>query len=118
MYPQARRASAERAQELRKEAGRWLRELRMKRGLSQRGLAQKVRVEYYAFVAQLEAGRGRIPPDRYLLWAAALGVEPRKFVGTLMSLYDPVTYNIAFGPGESPSNLREDAGRQRPTGLG
>ena len=50
---------------LRKEAGRWLRELREKRGLSQRELADKVGAEIYTLIAQLEHGRGRIPPDRY-----------------------------------------------------
>ncbi len=67
--------------------------------MSQRDLAQKVGAEYYTFISQLEHGRGRIPPDRYLLWADALGVEPREFVRGLMAYYDPVTYNIIFGRG-------------------
>jgi len=82
---------------LRQEAGRWLRELREKRGLSQRELARKVGTENYTFISQLEHGRGRIPPDRYLIWARALAVEPREFVHGLMSYYDPVTYDIIFG---------------------
>src|SRR5262249_19194658 len=82
--------------ELRREAGRWLRELREAQGLSQRGLADLVGAEYYTFVSQLESGRGRIPPDRYLVWARALGLEPRPFVCTLMRYYDPVTYAILF----------------------
>jgi len=69
-------AQREREQLLRKEAGRWLRELREKRGLSQRELADKVGAEVYTIIAQLEHGRGRIPPDRYLVWAAALEIEP------------------------------------------
>ena len=64
------------AQLLRKEAGRWLRELREKRGLSQRELADKVGAEVYTLISQLEDGRGRIPPDRYLVWAEALEIEP------------------------------------------
>jgi transcriptional regulator with XRE-family HTH domain len=64
------------AQVLRKEAGRWLRELREKRGLSQRELAEKVGAEVYTLISQLEHGRGRIPPDRYLVWAEVLGIEP------------------------------------------
>jgi transcriptional regulator with XRE-family HTH domain len=89
---------ARRTQTLRQEGGRWLRELREKRGLSQRELAKKVGAEYYTLVSQLEHGRGRIPPDRYLIWADALGVEPRTLVGGLMAYYDPVTYAIVFGP--------------------
>ena len=52
--------------------------------------------EYYTFISQLETGRGRIPPDRYLIWAHALGIDKREFVRTLMSYYDPVTYGILF----------------------
>ena len=97
MYTHPQRRSSKLTQELRSKAGSWLRELREKRGLSQRELAQKVGAEYYTFISQLEHGRGRIPPDRYLVWAHALGVDPREFVQGLMSYYDPVTYNIIFG---------------------
>lgn len=82
---------------MRRKAGRWLRLLRERRGLSQRDLAKKVGAEYYTFISQLEHGRGRIPPDRYLVWADALGVEPRELVLGLMPYYDPVTYNVIFG---------------------
>lgn len=97
MYTHPQRRSTKQTQELRSQAGSWLRELREKRGLSQRDLAERVGAEYYTFISQLENGRGRIPPDRYLVWAEALGVQPREFVRTLMSYYDPVTYDIIFG---------------------
>src|SRR5262244_161881 len=97
MYSHPQRRTARLTQKLRAQAGCWLRELRETRGLSQRELAQKVGAEYYTFISQLEHGRGRIPPDRYLLWADALGVNPREFVRGLMSFYDPMTYNIIFG---------------------
>jgi len=71
-----RLAQKQREQLLRKETGRWLRELREKRGLSQRELADKVGAEVYTLISQLEHGRGRIPPDRYLVWAQALEIEP------------------------------------------
>jgi transcriptional regulator with XRE-family HTH domain len=70
-----------------REAGRWLRELRAKRGLTQRELARLVGAEYYTIISQLEAGRGRVPPDRYLAWAEAVGVEPRQFAHKLMWYY-------------------------------
>lgn len=91
------RRSATLTRKLRAQAGCWLRELRERRGLSQRELAEKVGAEYYTFISQLETGRGRIPPDRYLAWAHALGVEPREFVRELMYYYDPMTYSIVFG---------------------
>lgn len=96
MYSNPQKLSSSEVLELRRAAGRWLKELRESRGLSQRNLAVRVGAEYYTFVSQLEAGRGRIPPDRYLSWAEALGVEPRTFVRTLLQYYDPVTYQILF----------------------
>src|SRR5499425_1749196 len=96
IYTHPQRRPHERMRKLRKQAGAWLRELRERRGLSQRELAARVGAEYYTFISQLETGRGRIPPDRYLIWAHALGIDKREFVRTLMSFYDPVTYGILF----------------------
>jgi len=114
MYSHPQRRSAKLTQKLRVQAGSWLRELREKRGLSQRDLAQKVGAEYYTFISQLENGRGRIPPDRYLAWAKALGVEPREFVRELMSYYDPMTYSIIFGSKRRPEGPALSAGRSAP----
>jgi transcriptional regulator with XRE-family HTH domain len=99
MYTHPQRRSAKLTQQLRNQAGEWLRELREHRGLSQRQLAHKVGTEYHTFISQVENGRGRIPPDGYLVWANALGIEPREFARALMSYYDPATYNIIFGDG-------------------
>ena len=100
MYTHAQHLSKPGVQELRRSAGLWLKELREKRGLSQRQFANLVGAEHYTFISQLETGRGRIPPDRYRQWATALGVEPAEFVRTLMKSYDPVTYGILFGSQE------------------
>lgn len=96
MYSNPQRRAEARTQELRKEAGKWLRDLREQRSLSQRQLAQLVGVEYYTFISQLETGRGRIPPDKYRAWAAALDVPARDFVKRLFRYYDPLTYEILF----------------------
>jgi transcriptional regulator with XRE-family HTH domain len=108
MYTRIRRRSAK-LTKLRNRAGCWLRDLREKRGLSQRELARKVSAEYHTFISQLENGRARIPPDRYLVWAEALGIEPREFVRGLMSYYDPVTYDIIFAGGSFVSFLPQPA---------
>jgi len=112
MYSHPQRLSTKATKDLRNQAGRWLRELRENCGLSQRQLAAKVGAEYYTFISQLETGRGRIPPDRYLVWATALEVDPQEFVRTLMAYYDPVTYGILFGTrSEKPkASLRRVAG--------
>ena len=94
MYSSQQKISSTEVVELRKEAGLWLKELREKRGLSQRQMAEKVGGNYYTFISQLESGRGRIPPDRYLVWAEVLDIQPELFVRNLLRYYDPVTYSI------------------------
>jgi transcriptional regulator with XRE-family HTH domain len=86
--------------ELRRAGGRWLRELRETASLTQAELAQRLGMQVYTFISQLENGRGRIPPDRYEAWALALGVEVRDFVRQILSYYDPVTFEILFAPAE------------------
>ena len=87
--------SAIQREELRGAAGRWLRALRQQRGLSQRGLARKVGAKF-TFISQIENGRCRMPPHRYLIWAEALEVDPREFVQEMLAYYDPVTYSTIF----------------------
>ena len=100
MYSHPQQGAGQEAQRLRQQAGQWLRDLRKGRNLSQRDLARLVHVEYYTFISQIEAGKGRIPPDRYTVWAEALGVAPREFVKTILRYYDPVTYEILFSNAE------------------
>jgi len=97
MYGNPQRRTAPDVQDLRREGGRWLKDLREAAGLSQRQLANEVGADYYTFISQLETGRGRIPPDRYLDWAAALKVSEKAFVTNLLRYYDPITYGILFG---------------------
>ncbi len=86
--------------ELRKKAGIWLRNRRCELGLSQRELACRVNMEYYTFISQIEAGRGRVPSDRLRDWAEALEMEPREFAINLMKYYDPLTFDMIFGASE------------------
>lgn len=105
MYAHQTKLGSEDVKKLRREGGRYIRELREAAGLSQRQLASLIGVEFYTFVSQIETGRGRIPPDSYLIWAKALGVEPRSFVRALMRFYDPMTYAIMFDDdGGSPAS--------------
>ena len=97
MYVHNQKTSETDVQARRRAGGQWLRELRMRRGLSQRELAAAVGAEYYTFISQLENGRGRIPPDRYHLWAEALDVPVWNLVFNIMRFYDPVTFEILFG---------------------
>ena len=87
-------------QRLRKEGGAWLRHRRETVGLSQRELAECVEVGYYTFVSQIEAGRGRIPAERYRIWADALKMDGKEFVRNIMAFYEPTTYQILFSDEE------------------
>jgi transcriptional regulator with XRE-family HTH domain len=97
MYSNQQKRSDNQVQALRKEAGRWLQHLRVEAGLSQREMAKLIGAEYYTFISQLECGRGRIPPDKYDVWAKALNISQRLFVFNLMRFYDPVTFKALFG---------------------
>ncbi|MGQ3674126.1 helix-turn-helix domain-containing protein [Xanthobacter sp. TB0139] len=96
MIGNSQRRLSDDALELRREAGRWLKQRREELGLSQRELASLVGTEYYTFISQLEAGRGRIPPERYRAWATALEMNPREFVRTILRYYDALTFEILF----------------------
>lgn len=86
---------------MRREAGAWVRSKREAAGLSQRDLANRVGLEHYTFISQIEAGRGRVPADRYEAYALALGVEPRDFAMTMLKFHEPHTYRLLFP--ETPS---------------
>jgi transcriptional regulator with XRE-family HTH domain len=96
MYGNPQRRNAADVQGLRREGGRWLKEQRERAGISQRQLAERVGAEYYTFISQLETGRGRIPPDRYKMWAESLNMPVRDFVRHILQFYDPITYEILF----------------------
>ncbi|MBM1817399.1 helix-turn-helix domain-containing protein [Pseudosulfitobacter pseudonitzschiae] len=83
--------------EPRAELGLWLKSLREARGLSQRQLADQLSLDYYTFISQLETGRGKIPSSRYLDWAIALDQNPKEFMTTLLSYYEPEAYEMLFG---------------------
>ena len=97
MYANFQKTSTSEVRELRLAGGLWLKDLREKAGLSQRELAEKVDIGYYTFISQIENGRGRLPPDRYDVWATALKVNPKDFTRGLMRYYDPTTHRILFG---------------------
>ena len=98
MYAHPQQAkNSDSIQTLRREVGKWLRLKREAAGLSQRQLADAVGIEYYTFISQLESGRGRVPPDRYEVFARAFHVEPKDFALTMMRYNDPITYGIIFG---------------------
>ncbi|WP_298804100.1 helix-turn-helix domain-containing protein [uncultured Rhizobium sp.] len=97
MQPQRKPPESNEIAQLRREAGKWLKDKREETGLSQRALAAAVGLEYYTFISQLESGRGRVPAERYEAYARALNIEPREFAITMMKYNDPLTYELIFG---------------------
>ncbi|RMF17304.1 MAG: XRE family transcriptional regulator [Alphaproteobacteria bacterium] len=103
MLAELHKTTPEESREQRLALGHWLKSLREAQGLSQRELADRLGLDYYTFISQLENGRGKIPAHRYAEWAEALGQEPRAFVKTLLRYYEPSTYRILFGKEDAAS---------------
>lgn len=97
MVASTSRADDDTRRDLRVQAGAWLRARREECNISQRELAEKVGALYYTFISQIEAGRGRIPAERYAAWADALDIEPREFAICMLKFYEPPTHALIFG---------------------
>ncbi len=97
MYVHPQQSARHDVKALRREAGKWLKAQRERNGLTVRAMAKRLGISYFTFIAQLEAGRGRVPPDRYENWAAVLRIPTEEFIKTLMKYYDPETYRLLFG---------------------
>ncbi|WP_099864754.1 helix-turn-helix domain-containing protein [Pararhizobium haloflavum] len=90
--------NADDVMKLRQQAGLYLRSLRETAGLSQRELAKLTDIGYYSFISQIESGRGRVPPEKYQMFADALQVDAKQFVMQLLRYYDPHTFRILCPP--------------------
>lgn len=84
----------------RQEGGKWLRYLRHQAGLSQRELSDRLGEGNYSFLSQLESGKGRPPLGKMKAWARALGVSDEEFAKGILRFYDPITFEMLFGPKE------------------
>ena len=86
------------ARKLRIKAGAFVKRLRLAHDpkLTQRALADKLKLPYYTFISQVETGTARVPPESQVAWAKALGVDPQEFAKKLLSCYDPHTYKALF----------------------
>jgi transcriptional regulator with XRE-family HTH domain len=87
---------APKSEQMRKDAGTWLKGLRSAAGLSQVDLAQKLGLRYYTFISQVENGFGRVPTETMEAWARALGQQPSDFARRLLSYYDPELHRLLF----------------------
>ena len=86
------------ARKKRIEAGEYIKSLRLAHDpkITQRALADKLKLSYYTFISQVETGTARVPPEQLVGWAKALGVDPQEFTKKLLSYYDPHTHKALF----------------------
>ena len=96
MYSSQQQISSPEVVELRKEAGLWLKELREKRGLSQRQMAEKVGGIITPSSLNWSQGAAGYPRPIFGV-GRGFGRRAEVFVRNLLRSYDPVTYSILFG---------------------
>jgi hypothetical protein len=80
----------------RKKAGEWLKKLRTDAGITQLELAQACGYEYPSFMSQIEAGKGRIPPEKYEMFAKSYKVDTKWFAQNLLHFTDPYMHRMLF----------------------
>lgn len=76
--------------------GGWLKDRRLAAGLTQKQVADAMGIEYYTFVAAMEAGRARVPQEKYDLYAKLLKVPPIDLVKRVLRAEDPYAFKIIF----------------------
>lgn len=106
------------AKKLRSKAGAYLKGLRIAADLTQKELAERSGLNWFTMVGQIESGKVRLPPEKYVSMARALNVEPSELVKKVLPFYDPFTFSALFisNPSEIPPSLRnlpEDKTPQR-----
>jgi transcriptional regulator with XRE-family HTH domain len=82
----------------RKKAGEWLKKLRTDAGITQLAIAQACGYEYVTFISQIEAGKGRIPPEKYEAFAKVYNVDPTWFAKNYLRFTDRYMHKLLFGP--------------------
>ena len=85
------------AKRLRILAGRYVRDLRLNKDLTQGALSKLLDLDYASFISAVENGQSRVPPDAMKNWAIALGVDRREFAKELLKFYDPYMHWECFG---------------------
>lgn len=90
------RASGVKSQMLRRKGGRYLKELRIAAGLTQREVAEALGMKHYTFVSQMEAGKGRLPTDLYQDFADVVGIDVKNLAKNCLKFWDPYTYAALF----------------------
>ena len=83
--------------------GMWLREQRMKRGLTQKQLAGLVGTTDN-HISDIENGIRKMSPERYPRFAKILSIPREQFIKRVLFAYDPFSYRMLW-PGKRIENL-------------
>tara|TARA_R100000808_G_C2087393_1_gene109060 strand:- start:158 stop:460 length:303 start_codon:yes stop_codon:yes gene_type:complete len=94
------KADSDAARMHRQAVGKQLREWREQCDLTQRELSQKLGLNYYTFISQVETGSARVPPESMVAWAKALDQDLVEFAKVLLSHYDPHMFSALFRGGK------------------
>jgi transcriptional regulator with XRE-family HTH domain len=90
------RRSVRTTEEERKGAGEFLRDRRRDAGMTQADIARALGLSNTQTVYQIEAGKARVPPARYVEYATALKMDPKDFISELLRYYDREAWRILF----------------------
>ncbi|MBY5960677.1 helix-turn-helix domain-containing protein [Marinobacter nauticus] len=88
-------------------AGKFIRSLRIKAGLTHLKFAQQTGIGTYTRISRIESGEDRLPPQSHRAAAKALGIAGNKFAKAMLYFYEPEWFMSLF-PGELSSLLLED----------
>ncbi|WP_025897481.1 helix-turn-helix domain-containing protein [Sneathiella glossodoripedis] len=76
------------------KAGKYLKELRTRKGLTQKELAELVGFPRYGLISNIEKGRKTLAPPHYLKYAEVLGADLYQFTINLMRDYKPDLFEL------------------------
>ena len=84
------------AELLRKKAGQYLKGLRKDIGIYQNVLGERLGLEFFTFVSQVERGACQMPPYLVKKWADALGVDQKNIPINIKKYYHPDYHEMIF----------------------
>ncbi len=94
---------------LKMQLGKYIRDAREAKNMTQSDLARAVGIEYFTAISAIEVGRNTIPPERYADFAEALDIDPVEFGRTVLRLTNPWAHAMLYSskPAQAIRKLNE-----------
>jgi transcriptional regulator with XRE-family HTH domain len=89
-----------------KLAGDWMRAAREGAGLSQDQIGFPTK-RGKIYISEMEAGKARLTPPYYEMWAKAVGLAPAMVAQVMIGFHTPFLYEPLFGEPFSPESVIE-----------